>query len=280
MIKVIVALISFLLTYLGFITVSPQTIITKIILIVGLLIASILVQVLLFFISAFVLSLFVSSKKEYNHYNNFYRKVFYGYTKMILSLFGVKIKTEGLEKLPKDEPFVLYFNHKSNLDTFVIDVKLKNYPIVFVGKKSLFKIPFFGKIITKLGYISLDRSNIRSELVSIQKGINYINEKECSVGIAPEGTRNFEGKVLLDFKPGCFHLVTKTKAPLVIVVLTGTEKVKKNLLFKRHIVNMKVVDVIESKDYENLKTNEISEIVKNKMYNELTNNQNNQLDAA
>lgn len=29
MIKVIVALISFLLTYLGFITVSPQTIITK-----------------------------------------------------------------------------------------------------------------------------------------------------------------------------------------------------------------------------------------------------------
>lgn len=97
MIKVIVALISFLLTYLGFITVSSQTIITKIILIVGLLIASILVQVLLFFISAFVLSLFVSSKKEYNHYNNFYRKVFYGYTKMILSLFGVKIKTEGLE---------------------------------------------------------------------------------------------------------------------------------------------------------------------------------------
>ncbi len=43
---------------------------------------------------------------------------------------------------------------------------------------------------------------------------------------------------------------------------------------------MKVVDVIKSKDYENLKTNEISEIVKNKMYNELTNNQNNQLDAA
>lgn len=64
MIKVIVALISFLLTYLGFITVSPQTIITKIILIVGLLIASILVQVLLFFISAFVLSLFVSSKRN------------------------------------------------------------------------------------------------------------------------------------------------------------------------------------------------------------------------
>lgn len=279
MVKLIVALISLAITYFGYIIITPQTILTKIFLVIGLIIASLLVQVLLFFISALVMSLFVSSKKEYNHYNNFYRKVFYLYTKIVLSLFGVKIKTEGLEKLPKDEPFVLYFNHKSNLDTFVIDVTLKNYPIVFIGKKSLFKIPFFGKIITKLGYISLDRSNIRSELISIQKGINYINEKECSVGVAPEGTRNFQNKVLLDFKPGCFHLVTKTKAPLVIVVLKGTEEVKKNLLFKRHVVNMKVVDVIYNNEYANLKTNEISDIVKEKMYNELTNN-NNQLDAA
>ena len=279
MVKLIVVLISLAITYLGYVIITPQTILTKIFLVVGLIIASLLVQVLLFFISALVMSLFVSSKKEYNHYNKFYRKVFYLYTKIVLSLFGVKIKTEGLEKLPKDEPFVLYFNHKSNLDTFVIDVALKEYPIVFIGKKSLFKIPFFGKIITKLGYISLDRSNIRSELISIQKGINYINEKECSVGVAPEGTRNFQNKVLLDFKPGCFHLVTKTKAPLVIVVLKGTEEVKKNLLFKRHVVNMKVVDVIYNNEYANLKTNEISDIVKEKMYNELTNN-NNQLDAA
>ncbi len=279
MVKLIVALISLAITYFGYIIITPQTILTKIFLVVGLIIASLLIQVLLFFISALVMSLFVSSEKEYNHYNKFYRKVFYLYTKIVLSLFGVKIKTEGLEKLPKDEPFVLYFNHKSNLDTFVIDVALKKYPIVFIGKKSLFKIPFFGKIITKLGYISLDRSNIRSELISIQKGINYINEKECSVGVAPEGTRNFQNKVLLDFKPGCFHLVTKTKAPLVIVVLKGAEEVKKNLLFKRHVVNMKVVDVIYNNEYANLKTNEISDIVKEKMYNELTNN-NNQLDAA
>lgn len=278
MVKLIVALISLAITYFGYIIITPQTILTKIFLVVGLIIASLLIQVLLFFISALVMSLFVSSEKDYNHYNKFYRKVFYLYTKIVLSLFGVKIKTEGLEKLPKDEPFVLYFNHKSNLDTFVIDVALKKYPIVFIGKKSLFKIPFFGKIITKLGYISLDRSNIRSELISIQKGINYINEKECSVGVAPEGTRNFQNKVLLDFKPGCFHLVTKTKAPLVIVVLKGAEEVKKNLLVKRHVVNMKVVDVIYNNEYANLKTNEISDIVKEKMYNELTNN-NNQLDA-
>lgn len=270
MIRIVTVLISILLTILGYILLIPESIIFKILLIICLFIWSFLLQTILFFLIAFICSLFVSSKKEYNHYNKTYRKIFYLYTKYILSFFGVKIISKGLENIPKDTPFVLYFNHKSNLDTFVIDVCFKDYPLVFVGKKSLFKIPFFGKIITKLGYISLDRENLRSELKSILKGVNYINDKECSVGISPEGTRNFTKRVLLDFKSGCFNLSTKTNTPMVIVVLRGTEKVKSNLLFKRHKVYLDVVKVINYDEYKGLKTNEISEMVEGIMYGSLT----------
>ena len=82
-------------------------------------------------------------------------------------------------------------NHRSNLDSLVIDNYLKDYPLVFVAKKSLFKIPFVGRLIHGCNYICLDRKNLKQELLAIRKGINILNDKNenCSVGVFPEGTR-------------------------------------------------------------------------------------------
>lgn len=244
----------------------------KILLFIILIAVNIILEIGLFFLVMFILGLPINTKKEVEHYSKFYRNVLYFATKSCLSLFGIKTITEGFEKIPQDTNFVIVYNHLSNLDTMIMDVYLHQYPLVFVAKKSLFKIPFFGKMIHKIGYIKLDRGNIRQELTAIHKGIAFLNNNECSVGVSPEGTRNFTDEILLPFKVGCLHLVTETKRPIVVSTIVGTNEVKKNLFFKRHIVKFKILDVIKYEDYQYLKRNEISAMIRDIMLDDLTKN--------
>lgn len=267
MVKLFILLSSIIMTIIGVKLINPLTTPYLLISIVIIFIITILIQAVIFFGLVFILSLFVR-KKEYS-YNSFYRRIFNLYERFILSLFNVKVNVTGLEKIDKNSNFVLCFNHLSNLDTMVLDKILYDIPLVFIGKESLFKIPFFGKIITKVGYISLNRENLRSELKSIKRGIDLINNKISSVGVAPEGTRNFTDKILLEFKPGCFRLVTKTDANIVIAIIKGTEKVKENLIFKKHIVNVDFVKVIEHEEMKDMSTNDISDLVMNTMLENL-----------
>lgn len=240
--------------------------------------AYILAQVVVFFLTAFILTLPLKDK-ESEEYSQFYRFVMRCYTKVCLSLFSVKINAEGIEKLPKDENFVIVSNHLSNLDSLVMDVYLKDYPLVFVAKDSLFKIPFFGKMIRKIGYLSLDRSDVRQELITMKKGISILDKGIASIGVYPEGTRNFTDETLLEFKPGCFHLVTKSKKPLVVCITRGTNEVKNNLFFKKHEVTFRIIRVIQYEEIKDLNTYQISELVRNIMLENIEYDLKNDLDV-
>ncbi len=268
MIKLIVIIISLLLAFVECYFI-PISIGYKILLFVLFILLNIILLVVLFFVFMFLVGLPINTKKEPIHYNKFYRHILYIATKTCLSLFSVKIQTEGLEKIPQDTNFVIVFNHTSNLDSMVMDVCMQEYPLVFVAKKSLFKIPFFGKMIHKIGYIKLDRSDVRQELKAIYKGIDFLNQNECSIGVSPEGTRNFTDEVLLPFKIGCLHLVTESKRPIVVSTITGTKEVKKNLLFKRHSVKFKILDVINYDEYKDLSRAQIAQEIRTIMLKDL-----------
>lgn len=272
MVKFFILLISLIGSFVSFYFWHTNIIIINIGLVIIYFIIYLIFQGLIFFLVALLLSIPISRKKKTTKYSSFYRLVLYLYTKFCLSLFGVKTKVEGLEKLPKDENFVIVFNHRSNLDSMIMDVYLHKYPLVFVAKESLFHIPFFGKFIHRIGYLNLERGNIRQELYSIYQGIDFLNRNECSIGVAPEGTRNFTSTNLLPFKLGCLHLATKAKKPIVISVLLGTANIKKHLLTKRHIVEFKIIDVLDYEEFKNMTTREISEIIRKRMLNEIEKN--------
>lgn len=264
MIKLLTLLITIGLTTLFYIIIAPNLLVYKILTIIISFIVSLLLQILLFFLVLFILTIFCNKASEYN---KFYRFVLYAYSKVILSFFSVKIKVNGIEKI-KDEPFTLYFNHRSNLDSLIIDTVLKNKKLIFIGKKSLFKIPFVGKIITKIGYISLNRGHIKEEVLSINKAIDKLNNG-INVGIAPEGTRNFTDDYLLDFKAGSFHIPLKSKSDIVICTLKNVEQIRTNLFFKKHYVILNIVDVLKYDSFKDYKTQTICEIVRNKMIDDL-----------
>lgn len=265
MIKLILLLLSFGIALWEILITPVDAIYLQILLFFVYAIANILLEIFLFFLLSFLIGLPINTKKENHQYNAFYRKILVFATRICFSLFSIQIKKEGIEKLPKDSNFLITFNHRSNLDSMVMDVVLKDYPLVFVAKKSLFKIPFFGKMLHAIGYIKLDQSNLRQEYIAICDGIELLKQEKCSVGISPEGTRNFTDQPLLPFKIGCFRLATKSQKPIVISLVFGTDQVKKNILFKKHIVYFKIVDVLNYEDYKDLNHQEIANLIHQKM---------------
>lgn len=103
-------------------------------------------------------------------------------------ILGIRIKIEGLENLPKDQPVVILANHQSQLETFLFLLVFS--PVSIVLKKELLNIPGFGWGLRFLKPIAIDRSNPRQALRSIQSmGVERLQKDNFNVLIFPEGTR-------------------------------------------------------------------------------------------
>lgn len=229
-------------------------------------IACFLVEAIIFFLILIIAGLGAKKGGGNTIYHKGLRKVFNLYIRFANSLFSIKIKFNGKDMLPEG-PCLFIANHRSNLDPFVMEAQLKNYPLIFVAKKPLFYLPFFGRIITKIGYQSISSNFLverdpkevfqdkKHDLQTIKNCITLANEQQVSVAIYPEAMRNFTDNVLLEFKHGCFHIARKTTMPIVVMSIKGTEDVKNNILFKKHPVEINVLKV-DTKDYYMSKTNE------------------------
>jgi 1-acyl-sn-glycerol-3-phosphate acyltransferase len=64
------------------------------------------------------------------------------WARILLAVWGARIRFEGLEKLQKDGAYVLVANHSSYMDTPV--VLLLPLQIRFFAKRGLFRIPLLG----------------------------------------------------------------------------------------------------------------------------------------
>lgn len=253
---------------IGFLAFPTLEVYYQILISIGFSIASLLALIILFFIVLFFLTIWEPLKKERTKQSKYYRKVLLFYNYFLFDLFNMKIVYSGLEKLKRGEKYMVISNHRSNLDSLLIDTYLKEFGLVFVAKKSLFKIPFVRRIIHGCNYIYLDRGDIKQECRAIKKGINILNDSNdpCSVGVFPEGTRTINKDYTLgEFKPGCFNLAKKTKCKIVLSCTRYTDLVNKGLLFKRHKVFYDIIDIIDYEEYKDMNTIELSKLCHDKI---------------
>ena len=138
---------------------------------------------------------------------------------IVLGISSVKVKVLGTENIPANTGVVFLSNHASMLD---IPILYKALPVSFrfLVKKELFKIPFFGFMMLKAGYIPVDRSGGRAALKSIIKAAKKV-DKGASVVVFPEGTRSKDG-TLGPFKTGGIMVALKTRSPVVPVAIKGS----------------------------------------------------------
>ncbi len=226
------------------------------------LLISFLALTVLIWLSFIIFSLFISRKKEYKKLSPFYSKLFNFYYKYLCSLAGVKVKISGLEKFKaiENQRFLLVSNHRSKFDNMIECIIFGKRHISFISKKENFKLPFIGRYMKRNLYLSLDRGNLAQNFEEILKSMNFISSDLCSIGVFPEGTRS-KDLTLLEFKPGCFKIATKTKSPIVVVALSGTENIHKKWWTRNVKVNVDVLEVLTAADYENKKTTEISDSI-------------------
>lgn len=224
--------------------------------------------VILYFFIIWLLSLTIDTKKEYDKPNKFYAWLVVITMEMLSNYARAKVKVTGMEKIPTNQKYMLVFNHRSKFDPIIQSYILRKSNLVHISKPSNFKAPIAGPFIKRSCYLSIDRDNARNGLKTIIKAINLIENDVASVGVSPEGTRNY-GDGLLPFHNGCFKIALKAKCPIVICTMHGTSNIHKNFPGKRTKVEMKILKVLTYDEIKDLSTNEISNMVRTIMKEDL-----------
>lgn len=225
-----------------------------------------LVLILLVLLS-FVLSIYLTMKSDPKSIKK--HKMFNQYNYYIFNfLYRVKPIILGKENLPKDNNFVVYSNHIEYTDPLYIKQVYKDFPLAFVSKEELFKYPIIKHIVKSTGCVPLSRKlGDRQALEAILQAIKQVKNGQ-PMGLFPEGTRSHTNS-LGEFKAGSFKLAQKAKANISIVVLYNMHKTIDIFKIMKVKVYLKVLPLIKYEDYKDLDTNSLSDLVYNKIAEEL-----------
>ena len=127
-----------------------------------------------------------------------------------------RLRVEG--RFPGKGPYVVVANHQSILDILLLSHLPRE--MKWVGKESLFKLPWVGWMLRMTGDIPIRRGDPESGGEALARAREYLR-RGMSVMIFPEGTRSAKG-ALLPFKSGAFRLAVDAGVPILPVAVSGT----------------------------------------------------------
>lgn len=139
----------------------------------------------------------------------------------ILAAAGTTVHVRGLERLPPGT-CILASNHQSNFDPVVVFACVPKH-LRFVAKAELFRIPFFGGWLKRLGNLRVERGGNEKDRQTLEEAVSAVREK-VSVMFFPEGTRSVDGQ-LKPFKKGAALLAIQAQVPLVPMAIAGTREI-------------------------------------------------------
>mmetsp|Transcript_42537 Transcript_42537/g.90474 ORF Transcript_42537/g.90474 Transcript_42537/m.90474 type:complete len:351 (+) Transcript_42537:266-1318(+) len=114
-------------------------------------------------------------------------------------------------------------NHNSWMDIPFLGHTIGWLNYKFVAKKELEKVPILGTAIQVAKNVLVDRSNRRSQLLTLKQGMKWLDDG-VNLCTFPEGTRSRSGR-LMPFKNGAFKMAHKAGAPVVPVSIVGAADV-------------------------------------------------------
>jgi 1-acyl-sn-glycerol-3-phosphate acyltransferase len=139
---------------------------------------------------------------------------------LILATTGVNVEIRGLERVPRNKPFLFISNHQSIYDIPVLFWHLP-YQLRIIAKESLGRFPVLGWHLARTGHVLVQRQNPGS---TVFKKVSALMRAGHSLIVFPEGTRSRDGRVGR-FKGGIFLLAIQAGLPIVPVAVDGTRRV-------------------------------------------------------
>ena len=211
----------------------------------------------------------VDFDKPQEHDSKFYRFLAKIYIEALVPLVRVHIHKRGLEKLPKEGPYMMVCNHQSIADPVILLEAFPKAELTFISKKENHDMFLIGKIMHKLMCQLLDRENDRQALKVILRCIQLVRDEKMNLAVFPEGWCTLDGR-LQHFRPGVFKIAQKTKVPIVVCTVNNTQQIFDNLpKLKRTDVELHLLDVVQPEEYEGLTTVQLADKVFNMMLDDL-----------
>ena len=140
----------------------------------------------------------------------------------LLKTWGVRVETEGLERVPTSGPYIVMANHQSHADVPILFSCLPIIP-AFLAKEELGKIPFLAMALRAGGHVLIARADSGSAIRALKTAAEEIRNGK-TLAIFPEGTRGREDR-LAPFKKGAFLLAKKAQVPIIPIGIVGSRAI-------------------------------------------------------
>ena len=141
---------------------------------------------------------------------------------------GIRYEVRGLERLPQ-RPSIVLGKHQSAWETLAFQVFLP--PQVWVLRRSLLRVPFFGWGLAMASPIAIDRSaGMQALKQTLEQGRDRL-ARGFWIIIFPEGTRVAPGQ-RAKYQVGGAWLAAKTGAPVVPIAHNAGRLWRRNALLK------------------------------------------------
>lgn len=139
-------------------------------------------------------------------------------------------EVRGLGHLPAHGGVIVASNHGSFWDPPVLGIVLPR-PLRYMTRASFFSVPLFGALIRSLGAFPVrkgtaDLSGLRAAEAALARGEVLL--------VFPEGGRMKDGR-LHPALPGLGLLVARTRAPVVPVYVSGTNRIRRCMVRREKV---------------------------------------------
>ena len=177
------------------------------------------------------------------------------------AVFGIKIKSLGLEKIDPDKTYIFMANHVNIFDGFILYGYIPNF-IRGVELEDHFTWPVWGTLTKRVGNIPISHKNTKEAVESLNTAADVISEG-TSIIILPEGHRTRDGK-LQPFMRGPFRLAKNAEVDIIPIVMKGLweRKSVKSKIVRPGPVEILFGDPVTSELYRELSDKELKDMVR------------------
>jgi 1-acyl-sn-glycerol-3-phosphate acyltransferase len=138
-----------------------------------------------------------------------------GICRLVMTLY-FDLKVYGSSHVPLTGGVLLLSNHQSYLDPVAFGAFLRR-PMSYLGRDSLFRNRFFGRLIRLLRAIPVRRGH--ADVGAMKQTIRLLRDGHM-MNVYPEGTRTEDGQIG-SIKPGAALVARRAGVPIVPVVIDG-----------------------------------------------------------
>jgi 1-acyl-sn-glycerol-3-phosphate acyltransferase len=185
-------------------------------------------------------------------------------SRIVLFSFGVCCDFDNSGFCQSNEGVLVLSNHQSMYDQFILGAFWRR-AIVAVYEKKFLKRFFIGYFLRKTGGVPISRVDHDSAMRTMNN-LKAVFESGVLVGMMPEGTRSYDGK-LLPFKSGPFHLAKQIGVKIVVVVMDKAyqAKTKGNWRLYPKRVKVRHAVTVTPEQYQDWTVEQLRDYVSDKM---------------